>query len=109
MPASSPFRIVFITAGDAAQAEELARGLVEARLAACVNIVPGVTSFYRWQGEMQKDQELLLIAKTRFDRLEALAKFVKERHSYEVPETIAVTVVGGNAAYLDWLTDSVKK
>ena len=102
-------QVVLLTAPDAACAERLARALVEERLAACVNVVPGVRSFYRWQGAVEAAAELLLVAKTRADRAEALAARVKELHPYELPEVLTLPAAGGSAAYLDWVrTESAK-
>ena len=96
-------RVVFVTAPDAGVAERLARGLVEERLAACVNLIPGIRSFYRWKGAVQDDAEVLLVVKTRADRLEALASRVQELHPYELPEILGLPIIGGSQAYLDWI------
>lgn len=100
--------IVFITAGSAEEAERIAHALVEERLAACVNIVSGVTSVYRWEGQVQRDAEVLLILKTVESRLPALIRRVKDLHSYDVPEVIALPITGGSPEYLAWLADSVE-
>jgi len=99
----SDVRVVLITAPDAACAEQLARALVDERLAACVNVVPGVRSFYRWEGAVQADDEHLLLAKTRRDRADALAARVKELHPYELPEVLELAAAGGSPAYLEWV------
>jgi periplasmic divalent cation tolerance protein len=99
--------IVFITIGSFEEAERIAQALVERMLAACVNIVPFITSVYRWQDEVQRDSEALLIAKSRRDVFEHLASCVKELHSYETPEIIALPIVAGDADYLCWLDRSV--
>ena len=96
-------RVVLLTAPDPAVAEGLARSLVEERLAACVNVVPGVRSFYRWEGRVETAGELLLVVKTRADRAAALAARVRELHPYELPEVLELPAVGGSPAYLDWL------
>ena len=96
-------RVVLITAPDAAAAEKLARARVEERLAACVNVLPGVHSFYRWEGSVQDDAELLLVAKTRAERVGALAARVKELHPYDVPEVLELPATGGSQTYLDWV------
>ena len=95
-------RVVLVTAPEGA-ASELARTLVRERLAACVNLIPGVRSIYRWKGELEEDDEVLLVAKTRSDRVAALAERVRELHPSELPETLALPAVGGSAAYLDWV------
>ncbi|MFN2309176.1 MAG: divalent-cation tolerance protein CutA [Gammaproteobacteria bacterium] len=95
--------IVLCTAPDPATAEALARAMVEARLAACVNVLPGIRSIYRWQGALQSDSEALLILKTRQDRFGALAAALREQHPYELPEIIAVPVSDGLSAYLAWI------
>ena len=95
-------RVVLVTAPEGA-AVELARALVGERLAACVNLVPGIRSIYRWKGAVEEDDEVLLVAKTRSDCVDALAERVRELHPYEMPETLALPVVGGSADYLDWL------
>ena len=99
----SAVRVVLLTAPDAGCAERLARALVDERLAACVNIVPGVRSFYRWEGAVQDDAELLLVAKTQASRGAALAARVKELHPYDLPEVLELPAVGGSDAYLDWI------
>jgi periplasmic divalent cation tolerance protein len=99
----SAVHIVLITAPDATCAETLARTLEDERLAACVNGVPGIRSFYRWEGAVQEDAELLLVAKTRGDLAEALAARVKELHPYELPEVLELAAAGGSPAYLDWV------
>ena len=93
------------TCPDAASAQKLAETLVGERLAACVNRLPGVLSTYRWQGEVNTDNEELLLIKTTADRLPALERRVLELHPYEVPELIAVPVADGHAAYLDWVRE----
>ena len=100
------FCVVLITA-PAAEAGPLARHLVEEKLAACVNRVPGVQSVYWWQGKVQEAAEELLIAKTDKLKVKALIKAVKSRHSYSVPEVIALRIKEGNRDYLRWIASSL--
>ena len=99
--------MVLCTVPDEPTAERLARGLVEARLAACVNVLGGVRSFYRWKGAVQDDRELQLVIKTRHARFEALAAWIAREHPYEVPEVLALPVVAGAPSYLQWLDAQV--
>jgi len=99
--------IVLITVGSSEEADKIAQALVERMLAACINIVPSITSVYRWQDEVQRDSEALLIVKSRRDVFEHLKRCVKELHSYEIPEIIALPIVAGDADYLRWLDSSV--
>jgi periplasmic divalent cation tolerance protein len=96
-----------VTAGSIENAEQIARALVEERLAACVNIVPGVRSIYRWQGQIADEAEWLLVMKSTRGRYAALEARVRELHSYAVPEVIALTIAEGSRPYLDWLVGSV--
>ncbi|XP_065510914.1 protein CutA [Caloenas nicobarica] len=96
----------FVTCPNETVAKELARAMVEKRLAACVNILPHVTSIYSWQGKLEEDGEVLLMIKTRSSRIPALAAFVRSAHPYEVPEVVAVPVTQGNPPYLQWVRDS---
>ncbi|GAB3729748.1 divalent-cation tolerance protein CutA [Luteimonas pelagia] len=99
----------FCTCPDTASADAIARALVEERLAACVNQLPGLRSVYRWEGRVECDDEVLLVAKTTSDRLEALTARVQALHPYELPEVIAVEVAGGLAAYLDWVAEQTRE
>lgn len=94
---------VFITAVNAAEARRLADALLTARLAACVNIVADVSSYYRWQGKIEDANETLLMVKSRTVLLDNLIECVKGLHSYEVPEIIALPILGGNVDYLRWI------
>ena len=85
-----------------------ARQLVEQRLAACVNLVPGLTSVYHWQGKLEQGTEVLLLIKTTAARYAALEKAIQARHPYELPEIIAVTLIDGLPAYLKWITTSLE-
>jgi periplasmic divalent cation tolerance protein len=91
------------TCPDTDTATRIARTLVEERLAACVNRVPGVVSTYRWQGEVHEDAETLLVIKTTRECFDTLRKRLVELHPYEVPELVAFEITDGLAAYLDWL------
>jgi periplasmic divalent cation tolerance protein len=91
------------TCATSQEAESLAQLLVEQRLAACVNLVPGVVSIYRWENKIQKDQEILLLIKTDRDRWLELQNFLTQKHPYQVPELISFDVRDGYAPYLDWL------
>jgi periplasmic divalent cation tolerance protein len=91
------------TCPDAETAARIARALVEERLAACVNRLPGVTSTYRWQGEIHEDAEVLLVIKTTPERFDALRDRLAELHPYEVPELVALEIADGLLAYLAWL------
>jgi len=95
--------VVLMTAGSAEDAAKIARALVEERLVACVNVVPGIRSIYRWQGNVADEAEWLLVAKTTRSRFSGLEARVRELHSYEVPEVIAVEIADGSAPYLEWL------
>lgn len=101
------YAVVLTTAGSDEVAERIARGLVERRLAACVNCVPGVVSTYRWRGEVARDEERLLVVKTRASRLPAVEAAIRELHDYELPEVLVLPVSGGSRAYLDWLAGEV--
>ena len=98
-------RVVLITAPDREVGEKLARSLVEAKLAACVSLLPGVTSIYRWEGEIERSEETLLVIKTTADRVTDLTRCAVELHPYDVPEVIALPVDGGHKPYLDWVAD----
>jgi periplasmic divalent cation tolerance protein len=99
--------VALSTVGTAEDAERIARALVERRLAACVNVVPGVVSVYRWKGAVERDEERLLVIKTRAERLEDLRRALVELHPYEVPELLALPVEAGHGPYLAWLDESV--
>ena len=96
-------RIAFVTAGSAQEAEIIAGALVAEGLAACVNILPEVSSIYQWKGKTEKDTESKMVIKTTAGCVEALIARVVELHSYEVCEVTVVPVVSGSAPYLDWI------
>ncbi len=95
--------VVLMTTPSREEGEKIAYLLVESRLAACVNIVPGATSIFAWEGRISCEQETLMIVKTRRELFERLAETVKKHHSYSVPEMIALPIVCGSQAYLAWL------
>lgn len=103
MPDVTEGLLVMTTAPNPDEAAALARTLVAEQLAACVQVVPGVRSFYRWQGEVQDDAELLLLIKTAPDRRQQVLDRLGELHSYDVPEAVTVRLDGGSPAYLAWL------
>src|ERR1700675_3744149 len=100
--------LVLTTAGSKDEARKIGRALVERLLAACVNVVPGVGSIYRWEGEIEEAEEWLLIIKTTRAAFERVRDAIQELHSYDVPECISVAIENGSAAYLNWVGESVK-
>jgi periplasmic divalent cation tolerance protein len=101
-------RIVLTTAPDRAAAERIARVLVERKLAACVNVLPGIRSTYRWKGAVEEADEVLLVAKTAADRVEALERALSEAHPYELPECVVLEPGRVEARYLAWLVESTR-
>lgn len=99
--------LVMTTCDDRGQAGRLAAELVERRLAACVNIVDGISSVYRWEGKIERGQETLLLIKTTENRYAAVEQLIKAQSSYELPEVLAVLIRAGSPEYLDWLDASV--
>lgn len=97
--------IALVTAPDPETGERIARALVEERLAACVNLVPGLRSIYRWEGAVQSDAEVLLVVKTRTDRARALEERVLALHPYDVPEVLRIAPRGGSESYLRWVRE----
>lgn len=95
--------VVLTTCETGEEAERIASALVESRLAACVNIVPGIRSVYRWKGSIEKGQEFLLLVKTSRALIEEVQAEIERVHTYELPETIALTIVDGSARYLEWI------
>ncbi|MGP0017431.1 MAG: divalent-cation tolerance protein CutA [Candidatus Sulfotelmatobacter sp.] len=101
-------RIVLSTTGSEDEARNLARHLVEHQLAACVNIIPQIESIYRWQGKVESSREWLLLIKTTAERFPAVRDAIRELHSYELPECVALSIEDGSPLYLQWLADSVR-
>lgn len=98
---------VFITAPNGEEAARLVEMLVEKHLAACVQILPGIESVYRWKGRVERQREVLLLAKTTASKFEELEREVRAIHSYETPEIVALPIVAGSARYLQWLVSGV--
>lgn len=105
----TPQYLIVLVTGPEGEMAELARMLVEAGLAACVNVLSGVKSIYWWEGRVNEDVESLLVIKTESGRLEDLMDFVRKHHPYRVPEIISLSVASGNPEYLRWVSDSVRR
>ena len=101
--------VVMVTVGNAHDASELAKSLLAKRLVACVNQVPGMTSWYWWEDKVTEDQEILLLMKSTRQMFPELEKEVLRLHSYAVPEIIALQIVEGSKNYLNWIDDSLKR
>jgi len=97
--------LVLCTVPDATAAEKLAKGLIDGRLAACVNAIPGLTSYYRWQGKVEVDSEVQLLIKTPRGRFDELATWIKANHPYDVPEIIALAAEQVSDSYLAWAVE----
>jgi len=100
--------VILITTGSEEEAHRIADQLLNQRKAACVNIVPRVDSLFWWQGKLDSAQESLLVIKTKTSKLKEITELVKKVHSYEVPEVIALPIVGGNEDYLKWLDTTLE-
>lgn len=100
--------ITFVTCRDAAQARKIAAALVREKLAACGNILQGVTSIYRWEGKLQRGRECLLLLKSRDALSKRLAARVRALHSYSVPEVLTLRIASGDPAYLRWVRESTR-
>jgi periplasmic divalent cation tolerance protein len=100
--------VVLSAIGAQSDALKIARALVEERLAACVNVVPGITSIYRWKGVVEQEPELLLVIKTLAERVDALKARLLELHPYELPEVVVIPIGGGHGAYLEWIAQQVR-
>lgn len=103
---AEPILFVYVTCPDAGQASELGRALVEQKLAACVNIFPGMQTIYRWQGTIESGTEASLIVKTTSARFEAVAAFIRAHHPYECPCIAALPITSGDPNYLAWISNS---
>lgn len=100
-------RIVFTTSGSEDEARRIAQHLVEKQLAACVNLIPRIESIYRWQGKVESNREWLLLIKTTVAKFANVRDAIRELHSYELPECIAIAIEDGSPDYLHWLEQSV--
>ena len=108
MKAGRRFVLVLVTAPDLKTARTLARAALASRLAACVNLLPGIESHYWWQGKVESSSEVLLLLKTTRPKLVALKQLILARHPYDTPEFVALSLDSGSKRYLDWLVASVK-
>jgi periplasmic divalent cation tolerance protein len=104
----SDTRLILVTTSPRAEAKRIAHALIEERLAACVNLIGGVHSVYRWKDTVETADEVLLLIKTQQEKVEAVRTRVHELHSYEVPEFLVLDVVDGSSAYLEWIASSVR-
>jgi periplasmic divalent cation tolerance protein len=100
---------IFVTTNTLELTHKIAEELVKRRLAACVNVIPGIDSIYRWEGEIQHEREFLLIIKSSRNRFDEIEAAVKELHTYEVPEVIALPIELGSQSYLEWLRGNISK
>ncbi|KAK3150698.1 hypothetical protein QOZ80_3AG0236530 [Eleusine coracana subsp. coracana] len=104
-----PSIVVYVTVPNREAGKKLSQGIISEKLAACVNIVPGIESVYWWEGKVQTDAEELLIIKTRESLLNALTEHIKANHEYDVPEVISLPITGGNTKYLEWIKNSTRE
>jgi len=104
----SAYIVLFITTATAEEAQQISKALLNQRKVACINIVPKVSSHFWWQGELDSAKESLMVVKTKASQLNEIVRLVKELHSYEIPEIIALPIVGGNQDYLEWIDKEVK-
>ena len=102
------FILIFITAANKKEANKIARGLLQHKLAACVNIVERIESLFWWKGRIDRSGESLLLVKTKKTKLSSVIKLVKSLHSYEVPEIIALPIIAGEKKYLNWIDASLR-
>ena len=102
------YRIALVTAPDLAVARQLARGVLENRLAACVNLVPGVESHYWWEGKLCREREVLMVLKTTGEKLAELEAFVLTEHPYDTPEFVVLGIESGSRRYLEWIGASLE-
>jgi periplasmic divalent cation tolerance protein len=102
-------QLVLSTAGSEEEARKIADFLVEHQLAACVNIIPQIESIYRWQGKVASSREWLLLIKTTTGQFAAVGEAIRQLHSYELPECIALNIDDGSREYLEWIDSSLKK
>lgn len=100
---------IYITAGSREEALKLGRALVADRLAACANVLGNVTSLYWWEGKVQEDREVAVVAKTRAERVDAVVARVKNLHSYECPCVVALPIVGGNPDFMAWIEEETRE
>lgn len=103
MPNDAPIRLVYATFPSPDEAERIGRTLVDTQLAACVNILPGMTSIYRWQGTVETGQEVVMIVKTTTTRADRVVAEIKRLHPYQMPAIVIVPVCGGNSDFLGWI------
>jgi periplasmic divalent cation tolerance protein len=99
--------VVLVTTPNRSVSEKLSKGLVQNKLAACVNRIPGIHSRYWWKGKIETAREELLLIKTQQNRLSALTRWIKQKHPYTVCQIVALPIAGGNQAYLDWIGQSL--
>ena len=101
------YALVYITTSGNEESKKIANILVEEKLAACVNIIPSIESIYLWKGKIEKDNESILIAKTKAENIDKIIKRVKEIHSYETPAILAIPIIEGSKDYLEYLNDEL--
>lgn len=104
-----PVRVILSTFSSRKSAERLAQGLIRHRLAACCNVLPGLSSFFIWKGKAEKEKEVLLLVKTVASRLPSALTYLKRHHPYDLPEVIVLSLEGGEAGYLKWIEESCRK
>lgn len=100
--------VVYTTCGNITEAELIARNLIDNRVAACVNVIPGLLSYYRWQGKVENDTELLLMIKTSRELVEHVRGALEALHSYDLPEMIVIPIIDGSPNYLEWLDQELQ-
>ena len=100
--------IVYTTCGNITEAEAIARDLIDHRLAACVNVIPGLLSYYRWEGKVENDAELLLMIKTAREHVDDVRRTLEALHSYDLPEMVVVPIIAGSPDYMEWMDQEMR-